>query len=258
MGFRRLGLRFIVFCLAVPVMIIPFFSTKTTSQTPATGLNAGSTAYLKVRILEHAGKSLRPAPDGLGVGEAISGFGSQAANRRVTNSQTLPEISSPLREFAASVENGDGKTVRGIFVEDVLALPVIQQPAKNSAFVSPDWGVATEFNSARKNGVTGLLAHNYLSGARFYSLDIGQEIWIVYGDGTLRRYQVESIDQYQKLTPASLQSDLIQLSTGEKVSTSQVFNQFYKGKHRLTLQTCLEKNGLSNWGLTFWTAVAVP
>lgn len=258
MGFRRLGLRFIVFCLAVPAMIIPFFFTKTISQTPETGLVAGSPGFLKVRILEHAGKSLRPAPDGLGVEKASSGFGRQAGTRRVSNAIPLPEVSPQLREFAAEVENGDGKTVRGMFVEGTLALPVIQQPARNSAFVSSEWGLLTEFTSAHKNGVTGLLAHNFLSGGQFYSLDMGQEIWIVYGDGTLRRYRVQSIDQYQKLNPASLQSDLVQLSTGKKVSTSQVFNQFYKGEHRLTLQTCLEKDGISNWGLTFWTAVPAP
>jgi hypothetical protein len=34
-----------------------------------------------------------------------------------------------------------------------------------------------------KYGVTGLLAHNYLSGRHFFGLEIGDIVQLVYGDG---------------------------------------------------------------------------
>jgi hypothetical protein len=237
----------------MPAIIIPFTFKKTDRQTPATGISAGSSDLLKIRTTKRAGKFLRPALNDLPALQLPAEFLSGAPWA------ALPaEISPGLMEFAKTLENGDASLVRGVYAEDVLALPVIQQPPKNSAFVSPEWGEVTEFSSARRNRIIGLLAHNYLSGGRFYSLEMGQEIWIVYGDWQIRGYQLQSVDSFQKLHPASLQSDFIQLSTGKKMTTEQVFNQFYKGEHKVTLQTCLEKNGISNWGLTFWTATPLP
>lgn len=163
-------------------------------------------------------------------------------------------LSDEFLDFVETVQDGKGKMVRGVYVEGILAFPVIQQPEKDPTYVSTEWNVVTQFRSAARNGVTGLLAHNYLSGADFYQLSAGQEIWVVYGDGTYRRYRIEDVSQYQKLAPSSLQSDLIELETGKRLTTSEVFNRHYNGDHKLTLQTCLENEGLSNWGLTFWTA----
>lgn len=164
---------------------------------------------------------------------------------------------SKFRNFVKSVSDGQASAVRGIYVEDVFELPVIQQPVSNAAFVSEQKNVVTQFQSASEYGVTGLLAHNFLSGLKFYNLQIGQIIRIVYGDSSIRSYQITELVQYQKLSPSNLRSDLIDLSTGEQVTSETVFTRVYRGKHHLTLQTCLERNGISNWGLSFWIATPV-
>jgi hypothetical protein len=161
-----------------------------------------------------------------------------------------------FQQFIDKVADGSRGVVRGVFVVDTLALLVIQQPEGKWSYVSEELGVVTEFQSAARNGVLGLLAHNYLSGDLFYDIKLGQEVRIVHGDKTVDFYQVDGIYQFQKLTPSSSQSELIDLQTGEKVTTEQVFSRFYRGKHHVTFQTCLEADGLSNWGLTF--IVAIP
>lgn len=166
------------------------------------------------------------------------------------------QASDPLQSFISSVVNDRSDLVAGVYVPDIFALPVIQQPEKQPTYVSDENGLVTQFSSAAKNGVNGLLAHNYLSGELFFRLDIGHEVLIVYGDGAVQHYQVTSIDRFKKITPSSLRSNLVDQSTGETRTTPQVFDQFYRGEHRVTFQTCLEKDGNLNWGLIF--IVAMP
>jgi hypothetical protein len=177
-------------------------------------------------------------------------------NRTVTTrpSYYYEGASAELMEFVAQVYNGEANTVRGIYIQNVLALPIIQQPQGNIAFVSDDDETITEFQSASMNGVTGLLAHNYLSGALFYNIQQGDEIFIVYGNGTLRRYHVNQISQYQRLERSNLRSNFVDLSSSENLTSDQVFTRYYRGVHRVTLQTCLARNGFSNWGLQFTQA----
>lgn len=161
---------------------------------------------------------------------------------------------SPFQRFTKMVIDGKAGIVRGVYVEGVLALRVVQQPGNDWKFVSTDDGTVTQFQSATSNGVTGLLAHNYLSGQLFYKISLGKEIDIVFGDGGVRRYQVSSILKFQKLDLNSLTSDFIDLRNGKLTTTADVFSQVYSGGDRVTLQTCLEKDGISNWGLIFVVA----
>jgi hypothetical protein len=168
------------------------------------------------------------------------------------------ENASPdLLSFAASVYTGEAGVVRGVFIPGVLALPVTQQPTGDIAFVSDEDNMITEFQSARKNGITGLLAHNYLSGAAFYSIGMGQEVTIVYGDGKVRRYVVDRISQYQRLERSNLRSRFVDLSDSTSLSSDEVFTRYYRGAHRVTFQTCLARSGFSNWGLQFTQATPI-
>jgi hypothetical protein len=169
-----------------------------------------------------------------------------------------PQISPEFARFIDHVFDGQSGVVRGIYVADVLALSVVQQPAKDWTYVSSKLGDATEFQSASKNGILGLLAHNYLSGRSFYNLKPGEQVDVVYGDGAVKYYRVSNIYQYQKIDPTDLSSNLVDLSTGKIVSSGHVFEQFYDGSDHVTLQTCLEKNGLSTWGLYFVVAQPIP
>jgi hypothetical protein len=163
---------------------------------------------------------------------------------------------SDLQEFVARVSDGYTEVVRGVFVPDIFGLPVVQQPKDQAIFVSSEPRSVTQFGKAEKNGVTGLLAHNYLAGRLFYQLRPGQDVMIVYGDGTVKHYRITDIYRFQKLVPSNLYSDLVDLSSGARATSSQVFNRFYRGQDQLVFQTCLESGGKLNWGLTF--IVATP
>src|SRR5262245_22631141 len=78
-------------------------------------------------------------------------------------------------DFAKSVENGQHDVLRGVYVENVLALPIVQQPAGWDGYVSNNDGEATQFNVVSKYGNVGLLAHNHLAGRLFSNLAIGQQ-----------------------------------------------------------------------------------
>jgi hypothetical protein len=143
---------------------------------------------------------------------------------------------------------------RGIYAFGSFALPIVQQPEDNSLYVSNHNGILTQFQSALRYGITGLLAHNYLSGREFYNLGLGQEIQVIYGDGRVQSYRISEIQRYQKMIPSSPQSRYIELDTGKEMTTKEVFRKFYRGSNQVTFQTCLEGDGLLNWGLYFVVA----
>lgn len=170
--------------------------------------------------------------------------------------KTLPA----LNKFARQVSDGRELAVRGVYVPDVLALPVVQQPLGKNTFVSESLGTVTQFQLAALYNVIGLLAHNYLSGDLFSKLEVGQDVYVVMGNGSIQRFQVTSIHKFQKKFPSNPNSSYIDLNTGKQLSMRQVFRRFYQGEHRIIFQTCLEKNGNLIWGLLFVQAepVQVP
>jgi len=158
--------------------------------------------------------------------------------------------------FVSNVVDGQSEIPQGVYVQGVLQLPIVQQPPENPVYVSNNPGVVTQYRSAANNGITGLLAHNYLSGELFDRLAVGQEVRIVYGNRLVRHYKVASIERFQKLSPSDLQSEYLDLSDGMKMTTSQVFREFYQGSEHVTFQTCLKEGEIWNWGLVF--VVATP
>lgn len=145
---------------------------------------------------------------------------------------------------------------REVYVQGEFILPIAQQPADKNTYVSVEPSTLTQFGMAARNGVTGLLAHNYLSGALFFLLDVGQEIDILYADGQIQHYLISEILSFQKLQPPDIQSDYLDMQSGKILSTAEVFRKVYRGEHHLTLQTCLEQNGNLSWGLYF--VIAIP
>ncbi len=108
---------------------------------------------------------------------------------------SLPAFSG----FVASVVDGQANVVRGVYVPEVLALRVLQQPAGDNASVLRLDGVVTQFRAAAQNHVIGLLAHNDMAGASFAGLQIGQEVRIVYGNGRVDYYSVNRLASFQAL-----------------------------------------------------------
>lgn len=162
-----------------------------------------------------------------------------------------------LNKFVANIENGQTNTIRGVYVPGFFALPVVQQPSGNTGFVSTAPETVTQFQLAARYNVIGFLAHNYLSGMEFFDLKKGLQVLVVNGDGSFDRYQISMIRDYQKVTPGSNWSQYVDLATGERLTTYQVFNQYYQGEHHLTFQTCLAREGIETWGLRFIVAEPV-
>lgn len=153
--------------------------------------------------------------------------------------------------FVESVQDGQAGVLRGVYVPDVLALPIVQQPVGHPGFVSNNDGEITQFGMAAEVGNVGLLAHNYLSGEEFTNLSPGQEVRLIYGDGAVEYFVVEQILQYQALQPYSPYSDFRDLDTNITITAEKLFRMVYRGERHVTFQTCIEADGNSSWGRLF-------
>ena len=159
-------------------------------------------------------------------------------------------------DFRLSVQNGEAGVLSGVYVQNVLALPVVQQPAGYPYFVSDRDGEATQFGMASQYGNIGLLAHNTLSGTFFTRLSVGQYVRLVYGDGRVEDFVVASILRFQASDPESVKSSFRNLDQNETLSAGELFNRAYGGERHLVFQTCIEKNGDPSWGRLF--IIALP
>src|SRR6266542_1807672 len=156
----------------------------------------------------------------------------------------LPSFS----DFSRSVQNGKANELRGVYVPNVLALPVVQQPADSPYYVSSHKGEATQFSIASQYGNIGLLAHNNLSGESFSKLSVGQEVELVYENGGVEDFVITKVLRFQALQPQSQQSSFLDLDNSETLSANQMFNRVYTGSRHLTFQTCIKENGDASWG----------
>ncbi|MGB8983931.1 MAG: hypothetical protein WCC12_18820 [Anaerolineales bacterium] len=161
-------------------------------------------------------------------------------------------------EFRRLVQNGEANVLRGVYVEDVLALPVVQQPADEPYYVSNHEGETTQFSMPARYGNIGLLAHNTLSGKFFSQLVTGQEVRLVYGDGRVEYFVVKDILRFQALEPENVSSSFRNLDRQETLSAGQVFQRAYVGKRHLVFQTCIQANGNASWGRLFVVAKPRP
>jgi hypothetical protein len=158
--------------------------------------------------------------------------------------------------FSASIQNGKPDVLRGIYVPDVLALPVVQQPTGQPYYVSTREGETTQFGLATQYGSIGLLAHNTLSGRFFSKIAAGQEVRLVYGAGRVEYFSVTQILRFQALQPDSVTSPFRNMDRDEVISAGEMFTRAYVGDHRLVLQTCIDAYGNSSWGRLF--VIAAP
>jgi hypothetical protein len=155
-------------------------------------------------------------------------------------------------QFVASIVNGNSGQVVGVYVEGLMALRVVQQPANSPAYVSTQKDVVTYFTMVTQiTGNTGLLAHNYLAGVYYYELQPGQSVSLIYGDGHTDEFVVSESDQYQATNPESPTSNFIDLSSGESLSSTDLFYRVYGGSDRTTFQTCIAQGNEGSWGRLF-------
>lgn len=159
-------------------------------------------------------------------------------------------------DFSKTVQNGDKNVLRGVYVANVMALPVVQQPSGNAGYVSNTDGETTQFRMATQFGNVGLLAHNHLSGKNFSQLAVGQEVRLIYGDGKVEYFVISEVLRYQALQPNSPYSSFSNLDKKETLTAEQMFKRVYFGDHHVAFQTCIEKDGELSWGRLF--VIAIP
>lgn len=160
---------------------------------------------------------------------------------------SAPDFSS----FVENIKDGNAEVLKGVYVPEVLSLPVIQQPVGNPGFVSQYPGVVTQFSMAAEVGNVGLLAHNHLAGKSFMDLSIGDEVRLVYGDGKIEYFIVTDLLEYQALQPYSPYSEFRDLETSRTITATELFGKVYRGDRHVTFQVCIEENGIDAWGRLF-------
>ncbi len=156
-----------------------------------------------------------------------------------------------LEEFVNQVTDGNAGELRGVYVPDVLAVSVVQQPQSDDYYVSSRPKVVTQFAPAARLGSTGLLAHNFLAGESFSLLEEGQGLYLIYGDGQISDYVVTQTLHYQALEPDNTLSQFVSLDNGGLETASEVFTEVYNRPGRLIFQTCISADGNPSWGRLF-------
>jgi hypothetical protein len=170
-----------------------------------------------------------------------------------------PAIPSKLKSFIQRVANGNSKQVVGIYAPGVFAHPIVQQPTGQTVYVSNEPDQVTQFGLPSHFGTVALLAHNGLAGMDFFKLGVGSSFELVYGSGTIRRYQVSSIQKFQALDPENPYSNFLDTqSAGPELTSAQLFRQVYTHPGDVVFQTCIEEAGEPSWGRMFITAHPVP
>jgi len=180
----------------------------------------------------------------------VTGSGIDAAT---AEEDTLPTLVS----FVEELDTDDEGTLAGIYIEDKMAFPVVQQPSDKPAYVSTMDDVVTEFAMARKYNAVGLLAHNYLAGADFSNIVVNDYLVAVYSDGSTQYYQVYDIQSYQALSPYDPYSNFLDLETNATLTSTELFLQTYGLGNVMVLQTCIKANDEPSWGRLFVMAIPV-
>ena len=163
----------------------------------------------------------------------------------------VENILPDFTDFAQPIENGDANILSGVYVPNVMALTIVQQPSGNAGYVSNKDDQTTQFAMASQFGSVGLLAHNHLSGKSFSQIAVGQEVRLVYGDGKVEYFVVTETLRYQALEPDNQLSSFRNLDNYEVLSAEEMFKRVYAGEHHVTFQTCIAAHGILSWGRLF-------
>ena len=175
------------------------------------------------------------------------------ASAQADEIKTQQEVEA-FNDFVTSVINGKSSQVVGVYVSDVLSLPIDQQPSSDGGYITTQEDLATQFRLAAQYGSIGILAHNFLAGEYFFELSEGMTVTIVYGDGSTADYLIKAVEEYQALSPYSPYSEFIDLDSNQKLTATDLFYRVYANENTVVLQTCIEAEGIDSWGRLFVSA----
>jgi hypothetical protein len=156
-----------------------------------------------------------------------------------------------LAAFTDQVRNGHADQITGVYADGIFALPVVQQPDGEPAYISSLPETLTQFASASAYGTLGFVAHNTLAGRLFPELKVNSTFSVIYGDGTPVLYQVIQIRHMKALQPDSTTSSYVDEDTGSQLSYQDLFFQTYGHPGWAILQTCIAADGIDSWGRLF-------
>ncbi len=126
---------------------------------------------------------------------------------------------------------------------------IVRQPEHDTGFVSTGELDLTLYEPALVRGVLGFEAHNDKAGADISNLEVNDIIKIGANDNV-----VTKILKVQKIPKSvhNFATSYINLETGEKLSTSELFDLVYSGdEFHAVFQTCIEESGNLDWGRIF-------
>ena len=170
---------------------------------------------------------------------------------RALNNHFSGESLPLLEVFVSQVRNGKAEELRGIYIPEILAARVVEQPTKDKEFISPRQNIVTQFGLASQFGSTGLLAHNYLAGESFFLLKENQKFYLIYGDGQISAFVVTKILHYKALEPTSTSSKFLGLENDDLITASELFSKIYNRRGEVVLQTCIAADESLIWGRLF-------
>lgn len=170
--------------------------------------------------------------------------------------------SSPIaskQAFINSVSNGKKEALVGLWLPAFIGLTIKDQPTDQPGYVSSDPGVATRFALAEDYGSLGLLAHAQIAGRHFLTLQTGQVLTLIHGDGSEEEFRIEEIKNFQALNPKDPRTDFKSIEPESKPYTQEeLFYLIYAHPDRLVLQTCIISDDYNLWGRKFIIASKIP
>ena len=245
--------------ICLMVLVLPRLAIPAQAQQSTAAVSKAATAApvivtpQKNQIASLDGAAL-PAKPAYPVVNDSGAQGVAAASQKIPVTQGA--AASNLKNFIDSLPKQSANVLIGIYIQGVLALPVVQQPSGNYDYVSTAGSDLTQYSAASQNGTVGILAHNYLSGQLFFNIQNNQQIVLVYGDGRIVPFKVSEIDRFQALEPENSFSDFIDLNDPlhSIEPFTQVFSRFYSQPGLLVFQTCITQDGNPSWGRLFIVA----
>jgi hypothetical protein len=119
------------------------------------------------------------------------------------------------------------------------SLTIYAQPKGCYGCVTGLPGQATWFRAPwRESRTLGLLAHNYLGGAHFAELAVGDRLTVRTDYGEALIYRVIAVLRYLAVQPGRFDTDVMD-DAGRRITQGQVYARVYDRPGQLTLQTSL-------------------